>query len=165
MTLIVEDGTGLSNSNGYISVAYLDTWADERGIDLSAYDSDAKEAAIVTSCLDYMEVFYTFKGDPLEEDQALQLPTDEVTINAKIKQASAQAAYYQLQGTLIIDHATSNTAEVKRLREKVDVIEQETEYVEGTRNTYKVNTPIIDRLLKPYLVVGSGGFGGLYRGL
>lgn len=165
MALVVETGEGLSNSNGYITAAELDAWASERGIDLSDYDNDDKEAAIVASTLDYLEVFYTFKGDPVDEDQALQLPTDEVTVNAKIKQASAQAAYYQLQGLLQVDHATSNDAEIKRLREKIDVIEEETEYVEGTRITYKVRTPIIDRLLKPYIVAGSGGFGGLYRGL
>lgn len=165
MALVVEDGTGLSNSNSYISVAELDSWADDRGYDLSAYTTANKEAALITSTLDFLEVFYTFKGDPLETDQALQLPTDEVTINAKIKQAAAQAAYYQLQGTLLIDHTTSNTAEIKRLKEKVDVIEEETEYVEGTRNTYRVKTPTIDKILAPYLVNGGGVFGGLYRGL
>lgn len=165
MALVVEDGTGLSNSNSYISVAELDAWADDRAIDLSAYDTAAKEAALITSCLDFLEVFYTFEGDPLEEGQALQLPTDEVTINAKVKQASAQAAYYQLQGTLLVDHTTSNEAEIKRLREKVDVIEEETEYVEGTRMTYRMRTPIIDRLLGPYLANGGGVFGGIYRGL
>jgi hypothetical protein len=163
MTLIVEDGTGLTNANSIISVAELDDWADDRGYDLSGYDTADKEAALITSTMDFFEVYYTFKGDPVNPDQALQLPTDEVEINAKIKQAYAQGAYYQLQGLLFVDHATSNSAEIKRLREKVGPIEEETEYTEGSRKTYKISTPIIDRLLAPYVL--AAGFGGLRRGI
>lgn len=163
MALVVETGEGLSNSNGYISVDYLDAWAAERGISLTAYNNAAKEAAIVTSTLDFLEVYYAFKGDPLNPDQALQLPTDQVTINAKIQQASAQAAYYQLQGLLLVSHAESNTAEVKSLAQSVGPISESTTYVEGTRNTFKMRTPIIDNLLKPY--VTGGGIGSLKRGL
>jgi hypothetical protein len=159
MALVLEDGTGLETSNAYIDETYLDSYAALRAIDLSAYDTAAKEAAIITCTLDFIDVYYSFKGDILEDDQALSLPTDEVGINKDVQSACANGAILHLKGLLLVDESlSSQSGEVKSQQDKIDVLETRTEYIEGTSNNYKRDTPIIDRLLSKYL-----GFGGTPR--
>lgn len=161
MAFVVEDGTGLSNSNAYISVEELVSYAGDRGIDVSCYDTQDMQGAIVLSSLDWIDPFYTFKGEPLNSDQAMQLPTHQVGMEPKIKQAVCMATILQLQGNLELSVSSQNGA-IKKEFSKVDVIEEEIEYQEGTQLSYKQNTPAIDRLLQPYLTVS--GTGGLIRG-
>lgn len=47
MTIVVEDGTGLSTANSYVSGDYLVTYAEDRAITLASSDDDAIEAALV----------------------------------------------------------------------------------------------------------------------
>ena len=156
MALIVEDGIGLVNSNAYIDVAYLDDYAALRGIVLTATVAE-KEAAIITCTLDFMDVYYCYKGDKLNEDQALALPTDLVGINNDIQNSCANGSVLQLKGLLLIDTSTiSQLGDVKSQMDKLDVLETKTEYVEGSANSYKRDTPIIDRLLSKYLCLGGG---------
>lgn len=164
MALVVEDGTGLNNSNGYISVAEYKAYADERGIDYASFSDSEIEQSIVVASSDFLEAYYNFKGDILQEDQALKLPTDIVEINAKVKKSTCIATNLNLDGLLmIVTTADTQKGDIKRLKEKVDVVESEVEYREGSQQTAKVSTPVIDRLLSPYLANGYGGITGLDR--
>ena len=157
MSLIVEDGTGLPNANAYIDVAYFDSYAALRAIDVTSYDTAAKEAAIITCTIDFMDVYYCYKGDPLNDSQSLSLPTDLVGINKDIQNACANGALLHLQGLLLVDTSAINqSGEVKSQQDKLDVLETKTEFVEGTANNYKRTTPIVDKLLSKYLCFGGG---------
>ena len=157
MALVLEDGAGLATANAYIDADELDAYAALRGIDLTAYDTAAKEAAIITCTIDFMGVYYCYKGDQLNDDQSLSLPTDLVGINKDIKNSCANGSVLQLKGLLLIDTSiSSQLGDVKSQMDKLDVLETKTEYVEGSANNYKRDTPIIDRLLSKYLCLGGG---------
>ncbi|AUR90852.1 head completion adaptor [Vibrio phage 1.151.O._10N.222.46.B1] len=159
--LIVEDGTGKVDAQSYIDSSYLDQYAALRGEDLSAYSIEQKEAAIYVCANDFIDVFHLFKGSKLNAEQGLSLPTDEVILtdvatHRDIQEANANGAILQLKGALLIDTTAADVnGSVKSSSSKVDVIEESTEYFEDTERTVKYNTPIIDRLLRPY----TGGSG------
>ncbi|CAH9015383.1 head completion adaptor [Vibrio phage 137E35-1] len=159
--LIVEDGTGKVDAQAYIDASYLDGYAALRGEDLTAYSEAQKEAAIYVSVNDFIDVFHTFNGTKLNADQGLSLPTDKVVLtdvatHRDIQEANANAAILQLKSSLFVDTTAADTnGSIKSASSKVDVIEESTEYFEGTERTVKYNTPIVDRLLRPY--IGGGG--------
>lgn len=157
MTLIVETGQGLALANAYIDVAYLDNYAALRATDLSAYDNTAKEAAIITCTIDFIDIYYDFRGTLVNESQSLSLPTDLVAINKDIKSAAANGAILQLKGLLLVDTSLIGQAGiVKSESKKLDVLETETEYFENSTSNYKRDSPLIDRLLRKYLSFSNG---------
>ncbi len=106
MTLIVEDGTGLANSNSYCSEDTLDTYCDDRGITLA--DGDA-EAALIRATAWIDNTYRTrFQGWPVNlRAQALQWPRIGVydqngiyvatdSIPSEVVQATCEAAVREL---------------------------------------------------------------------
>ena len=157
MALIVEDGTGLNNSNSYLSNADFLAYCLSRNIDVSAYTETAIDAALLTCTVDYIDVYYCFRGEKLNDEQALSLPTDLVGINKDIQNATANGAYLHLQGLLLIDESAINQGgDIKSQQDKLDVLETKTEYIEGTASKSKRDTPIMDRLLNKYSAFGAG---------
>lgn len=77
MPLIVEDGTGRTNADAYVSVAEADAYFATRNTAWAGYTNDAREAAIrfATSWLDdtYLSLW---KGFRVLESQALAWPRD-----------------------------------------------------------------------------------------
>lgn len=142
--------------NAYIERDVLIAWMESRNYDYTSYTDEQIDGAIVISGSDFIDVNYTFKGEPLADTQAMQLPTDEVSI-ADIEKGAAQAAWQQLTGVLFVDQSTqSANGQIKMQRDKLDKLETEVEYTEGTQSTYTLSTQTIDRLLKPYIVGQSG---------
>lgn len=150
-------------TNAYIDLAAFKAWCDQRGYDYndkSGSQDSVIEAAIVRSSVDFIDVSYNFKGDSLSDDQPLQLPTNDVTI-ADIENGAAQAAWQELCGKLFVDLSNqSATGQVKREMKKLDVLETEIEYQDGTAKTNLYSIARIDKLLSKY-VVGSGGLKAL----
>jgi|TARA_R110000822_G_scaffold50546_2_gene131903 hypothetical protein len=77
MALIVEDGTGVSGANTYVTLAEFKAWADERGI---TYDNDAKVTEHIYRAMDFIER-QNFQGRKANETQALQFPRTDVMID------------------------------------------------------------------------------------
>lgn len=141
--------------NGYISLVDFKAWADARGYDYSAKADTQIEQAITVSGVDYIDTEYTFKGLPLDMTQAMQLPTDLVTIE-NIRLGAAQAAWQQLNGLLfVVQTQASASGEVKKIRKKLAGLETETEYTERSDLEYTYDTSLIDRLLNKYLAVSG----------
>ena len=67
MAITVEDGTGKTDSNSYISSAELTAYATDRAITLTGGDE------IIYKAMDYVES-QPFAGDKYTEEQALQWP-------------------------------------------------------------------------------------------
>lgn len=143
-------------TNAYITAADYEAYADERGIkpDFVTLDTDIIKAA------DFIDTYYNFKGEVVTEGQSMKLPTDQVTI-ANIKKAALKAVEMQQAGLLTLNLAGVETGLVKREMKKVDVLEKEIEYVEGSQQTFKRRSPELDMLLRPYTVGGTNG--GLVR--
>ena len=121
-------------TNGYISVADFKSWADMRGNDYSAYSDAQIEQAITVSGVDYLDTQY-----------------DLVAI-VDISKAAAQAAWQQLTSALFVGVTANSSGIVKMQRDKLDALETETEYTEGTAATFTHDTRLISALLKNFVV-------------
>ena len=75
MSLIVEDGTEVSNANSYAAHTDLATYATLRGVTLTAVEAD-REALLIKA----MDALYgrAWKGDRMTTTQALEWPRHSV---------------------------------------------------------------------------------------
>jgi hypothetical protein len=100
MALIVEDGTGLSNADSYISVADCDTYAGNYGLSswLAETDNNNKEIAlrVATQNIDLRD----YVSEKLVSDQSLEFPRldPEVAFPQKVKDACCILADLYLSG-------------------------------------------------------------------
>lgn len=137
--------------DSYATAAEYTAYANARGIPVQSGQLDAD----IIKSADYIDTYYNFKGEPVDPVQPMKLPTDQVTI-ANIKKAALKAIEMQQAGLLTLDLASVAAGQVKRVMKKVDVLEKETEYVEGSQQTFKRKAPELDMLLRPFTVGGNG---------
>lgn len=146
MAFIVEDGTGLENANSFIDVAYLDSYCQERQIDISTLTTDDKQSLLIKATDFINTVYYGyFQGVTLNETQSLEFPRiigDDTIYPLNLKKATAEMALKATDGVLLED---SNNV-IKR--EKLDVIETEydTNFSQQKKYTFVYN------LLRPYMM-------------
>jgi len=105
VTLVLEDGTGLSNSNAYTNRTAADTYhGNKLRSDWQALSNDIKDAAIIRAT-EYIDSVYgkLFKGAPLVDTQSLEWPRELaydrygrelVEVPAKLAQATAELALF-----------------------------------------------------------------------
>jgi hypothetical protein len=166
MAFTLEDGTGLANSNAYISVSEFDAYWDDRGFVHSGFTNSQKQVAIIKAT-DFIELKYRtkFKGKILEDVQALSFPRISLYDNAgrviegipvRLKQATAEYAKRALTEELISDPTldVSGNAIVSKT-EKVGPIEESTTFSQGSPQLFK-NYPAADRLLEEYITAAGG---------
>lgn len=132
MALTPEDGTGLTTADSYVSLADFGTFLTNRNITTSATDA-AKEAAL-REATSHIDASYEFPSAPYKETQALKFPRFSeyyvegkliTGLPAKLLEAVNLLANEALSGSLA---PLDDTSRIVRKREKVDVIEEETEY-------------------------------------
>lgn len=103
MSLIVEDGSGLSTAESYVSVAAAETYLGLVGDTTFAAKTTAEKEAALRKATQYIDGHYEFKGLKVKREQALQWPRVGVTdesgfewdsnaVPEKLKQAAAEAA-------------------------------------------------------------------------
>lgn len=159
MALTVEDGTGKSDAESYISVADADTFFSERGLTLwDTMLNEEKEQALRRAA-DYMVQTYRgrWAGDRVSETQALDWPRSGVTVDGfevsddtvpiAVVRACAELAFRGASGELAAD------LDRVALREKVGPIE--VEYSEHGPQFKRYRA--VDNLLAPYLRAGTSG--------
>jgi hypothetical protein len=150
MALVVEDGTGKSTANTYVTLTEFETYHELRGnSEVEDATDDENEQALVRAA-DYLNTL-RWKGEKYSETQALSWPrayvydedgneVDEESVPAAVKNAQMEAALRELTpGTLIPD--LSHGGKIKR--RKIEGIE--TEYFGGAGGT---TFPLIKGLLK-----------------
>jgi len=160
MALIVEDGTGKSDAESYISVSDASTYFGNRGVVAwDAIATDTLREAYLRLATEYITQMYRerWQGARYTEDQALDWPrtgvvrdswsvdTDEVPV--EVQRACAELALKQSTGQLAPD-LTQGV-----IRQKVDVIEVEYDKASPQYTRYRA----IDAMLKPYLNASSSG--------
>lgn len=162
MALIIEDGSGVSGAESYISVADADDYHTKRGNATWVGAEPDKEAAL-RKAADYLRQFYRtrWKGYQLYVDQVMDWPRsdvyidpqdsttllDEEAIPEEVRRANAELALIALTGTL-----APNITRGSIKRRKVGPIE--TEYNNA------VAIPIyraVDMTLAPLLLSTSNG--------
>lgn len=170
VTLVVEDGTGKTTSNVYISQADANTYLTDYSHTVSgggdvwdAATSAAKDLALVAGA-EYMELRYKayWKGVRANETQAMEWPRsgvenfagnaiDEDALPVLVARANAYAAFLHLSETggllATIDEPGSKTYE----RVKVGPIETEDRYETGGKGQVKWFRKL-DKLVAEYLV-------------
>lgn len=144
-------------TNSYLTVAEFKANCDLFGRDYSTKSDAEIEQALSSSALLYIDPNFTFKGEKLDENQAMDLPTDEVSI-ADIAQGAAQAAWQDLNGYLFVDESLQSVnGKVTSESKSVGSLSKSVDYEEGTALTTTYSTSKIRSLLKPYLGYNTGG--------
>jgi hypothetical protein len=151
-TIVVEDGTGLANSNSYASEAQLATYAADRNVTVTGTAS-----VLLITAMDYIEQ-QPFKGNKNTKEQALQWPRFSVWIDSysidsdEIPLLLLEA---QMEAALAVDAGNNPSGTVDRAtkREKLDTLE--VEYMDGARDQ-EFNRALETKLRK-LLRVGTGG--------
>ncbi len=114
MALIVEDGTGLSNAESYVSVSECDDYAYNHGLSWTAVDSD-KEVAL-RKATQYLDSVYRWKScQSSQYTQALKWPRVDYQWDwpqvARLKAACCELAIKSMTTDLFADvnpqHVTS----------------------------------------------------------
>lgn len=182
MALTKEDGTIVAGANAYANAADADTYQADRGRQAWA-DAIAtvKDAALVRAT-EYIEGRFAlrFAGSPVGDVQTLSWPRTGVVyartgndfpinqvpadvVNASIlyaDQVIGPGDDLELMTELAIKPALDETGRtVTRKREKVDVLEEETEYSGGSSLRTIQPIPEADRLIRRWL--RGGGVRGL----
>jgi len=183
MALIKEDGTIVASANAYAneadSVAYMTNLGRQAWIDAT---TEVREAALVRATA-YIESRWAlkFKGSQIGDVQTLSWPRNDThyprtgnpfaidavpvdILNASILYAAQiigpegddLASMTSLEITPELD-GTGRT--IKSKREKVDVLEEETVYADGSSLRTIQPIPEADRLIRPWLI--NGGVSGL----
>jgi hypothetical protein len=164
MALIIESGSGDSDSNAYVDIPYVSAYL--LGEQLAAWGalSEPEQEAAIVRATRAVDALYDWKGTRKTLDQALSWPRVGVTyegfeitgVPAAVRKATAEAV------GLVLDEAEffSDEADVAVTSEKVDVIS--VSYAVPQPGTKKAATPFeaLNRMLRGlYGADSSGGFG------
>jgi hypothetical protein len=147
-TIIVEDGTGKTNSNSYISEADFSTWLADRGITLTG---DAGELLIKAN--DYLETL-VFIGNKYSEAQALQWPRYNVHVDGfYIEPATIpkDLKTAQMQFAVSINAGVDPLATIGRATKKVKLDVMEIEYMDNASS-------------QPFITAGNAALSKLLAG-
>ena len=168
MALVIEDGTGKTDANSYVTVEEARSYASARGTELP--DDDAQVESLLVRAMDYLEAQRgKYQGTKTYPGlQALQWPRSGVVIDCdynlpdniiptELKNAQKQLALEVFSGLVLLPSSDGRVVK----REKVDVIE--TEYMTGqdlgSGATMGPSFPAVDALLEPlFNACGGGGF-------
>lgn len=164
MAIIVESGTGLSNAQCYCTYAQYLAAVTELGLAHTQTEAQT-EPALVSAAKRWIDGQHEFVGAKLVPTQALKFPRDgDIGLPTDIVRANALAAWYHLQGALLVNTvAIPAGGDVVSIRKKLDVLETETQYQPGTAQFYSRILPAdLENLITPYLKQ-STGFGRVLR--
>lgn len=168
MALIVEDGTGKTDSNTYVTAEQARAYAEARGIELPADDGEVE--SMLVSAMDYLEAQRArYQGTKTYPGvQALQWPRTGVILDCsyqlpdnvipvELKNAQMALALEVFAGNPLMPSSDGRVVK----REKVDVIERE--FMTGndleTGGLPAPSFPGVDALLAPLFAACGGGFG------
>ena len=162
MTLIVEDGTGVTGADTYVSLADARTRATTLGVSISSTDGTA-ELQLQQATL-YIDRTYRqqFQGVKLEVDQPLQFPRTPVVVDnilldsdgipQELIDAEIYAAAQLESGESFY---TNQEGKNIKLEEITGAIKQE--YFNNGRSSTQVIFSNIEETIKPLLGQGSMG--------
>lgn len=164
MAFTVEDGTGLTNANAYITVAEFKAFHDDRGNDYATdFPDDAAIQKAIVSATDYIDNNNSFKGcrEFPENPQALAFPRTDIcydgeelpTVPNQLKNACAEYAIRATPGTTLQpDPEIDDSGRVvTKVKEVIGPIEEEKEWSDSSSANFIIKHPYpeADNWLKP----------------
>lgn len=178
MVLIVEDGTGIPNADSLVSLAAHRAYLVAKGVDDTAFADDALEQALRRAST-YISTAFIYKGTPVNgRDQCFVFPMSGL-VDAYCNDVASDSVPKEivLAVSLAAEIETANPGAfaptsgadgtdlsgVKRVRERVDVLEEEIEYVStipgGRVTPVGAISKQIDDLLAPFISSGAASGG------
>jgi hypothetical protein len=170
MAIVVEDGTGLANSNSYGSFAgYVAYWTDRGAVPAEA---QAVIEANLVKATDYLGIRFTWKGEKLTAAQALDwpracaygMPTADYPcgvplegVPLEVVRATYELGKRAIAGELAPDPTVDASGQtVVSSRDKVGPLETERTFNGGAGGTWVKKFPAVDSLLRWVIVTTSG---------
>lgn len=162
MTLIAEDGTGIAGAESYATIAQIDAyWAARTNNSNSAVWSSAvtaKKEGAAREASSYLDSIYgtSYRGTRSGYVQGLEWPrtgalddagTALPALPTQLIQACCELAVRALSAPLAEDQSVDGM--VKRKKESVGPISEETEYESGSGRFARYGA--VDKLLSPIL--------------
>lgn len=172
MAFVVEDGTGLSSANAYISVAFADAYFLDRNITTWTCTNTVKQAAIIKAT-DYIEARWgkRFMGraEFPETPQALSFPRVNIFdrngylvtgLPEKLKRATAEYALRAYSAELLPDPTIHESGlAISAKTEKVGPLEETTQFQTVASSPVLLRPyPAADRLLEEYVTAGGSNY-------
>jgi len=165
MTLIVEDGSQVDNSNTYVSLADARAVLAPFGQNIDASDAIAEQQLLMA--MSYIEAFRAqFKGTKNTREQSLQWPRFNVVIDGyvinndempqELINAQVYAAYEIDQGEFLQDNSEGLSISSEEVVGKVKVAYFDTGAIEGSTTFVRVKDELN--------VLINGGFNRSLRG-
>jgi hypothetical protein len=157
VTITVEDGTGKSDAESYISVTDADSYHADRGNTSWAALSDADKEAALRRATDYMLQTYrqNWKGRRTTSDQSLDWPRYDVAVDGfEVDSDWVPDAVARACAELALRASAEDLSpDLERgvVRERIDVIEVEYDAASPQAKRYRA----IDNLLAPYMTGGK----------
>jgi len=158
MAFVVEDGTGLSNSNSYVSVdEFREYWTD-RNVDYTQ-KSDTEIQASLIKANQYLDTRYKYIGFKYTYNQALEFPRYNAydkngylvtDIPVCLKYALCEAGAIELNGT---DLYTNTEEGIVSKTENAGPVQ--TTYTYKDKATGQIMYKRINNLLRPILKGGN----------
>lgn len=184
MSLIVEDGTGLPNSESYCSVAFADQyWANQNNTDWAALDTATKEGALRRAS-SYLIGHYRlrWKGRRVLITQAMDWPRVGVVLTdfggSQGRTSYGSYGLFQVSYTIVPNEMQVATAELAMKTLTYDqplspdlsqmITSEQTGPVKVTYNEFSQESPryrFIESLIKVFLLDNGseGSIGVLWR--
>lgn len=132
MALIIEDGTGKTDSDTYASEAELAAYALKRGVTITGTDTQ-----LLTKALDHLEQ-QIFKGTKASKEQALQWPRFDVVIDTywiDSDEIPLLLKESQMEFALSIDGGVDPSSTVERAIKSETVGQLSTTYMDAASDT------------------------------
>jgi hypothetical protein len=143
---------GAADADSYVTLAEYQAYAAAMGFTLTG-DATTQEPQLRRARV-AIDTGYTWVGSPATTTQALHFPEEGADIPQAVKDAQCEMAYLIQGGSNPL--ATIEGGAVKRTREKVGPLEEETEYTSALTQPVFV---AVDRLLAG-LTTGKASAGG-----
>lgn len=169
MAFIVEDATGLTDAESYISVDDFKAYHKNRGNSITLGGTEIEQKLRLAA--EYIDIRWGkyVPGLPIAEDQALRFPTDyfitdPASLPKALIRANAEYGFFAFSNDLFIDNNRTNGPGIKLLKEKVGPIETETEWSGSGAGAVGAKYPIVTKAdaLMRQITIGSDQ-GGVIR--
>lgn len=115
--MIIEDGTGLTDSNSYVSVVFADNYFSVRGISKWLELEEDKKEQLLIRATDYIDSTFQWYGKKLNQEQSLRFPRENLfdyegneikNIPTCLKQAVCEASLLLADGNELFQTSESN---------------------------------------------------------
>lgn len=168
MAFLVDDGTGLENANSYATVEAFKEYLGDRGRDIAGLADEKIQQLLIRGSFALDNTYsQRWRGDRASYTQGLDFPRTGAEFNdgtaiagipRVVKFAAIEFAYRENSSAVVPDKRTDPS--VKRVKSRVDVVEESIEYFKVGEGVEVDSYPEITGLLSDVIRGGATGGSG-----